>query len=351
MFVISVIFRRALPNIKLNSFRRRIHIIATPNKKQFVLTAHKLKYPVIYTKCASKPKNQIKSTCTDPIILMFAAGQRLDDYSWLTQHLSHYSDIITIGHCTTPHISNSQNSIQQYKECMTNFDTDIECVKNTLDYFEIKKANFVGISYGGVLSYLFAKQYPLRVNSMLLSSVGLYLSNECTNNIINGLKFHLKQDYKNSAKIVAKMFTNDRTLQRVLSLYFKSLFESSNVFPHQFQYHGERVLKHFSLDAFTCNINKFYDNVNSMNIHTLTICGKDDNLFPLDSLLNLTQTIQNCMSVIVNGGHLWQSHPKYMQSVFCDITTNFLTTSSDQFLDGKYINLGGLEESEMIVTI
>eukprot|EP01083_Nonionella_stella_P064308 167478_1 len=282
---------------------------------ELILSVNEYNYPVSVTNCRS---NAV-SARTPPFVLLSAAGQRLGDCDWLKHHLSQYADVISIGHCVTPHPSNSQNSIPFYKQRMKGFETEIDSIKHTMNYLQVPKANFVGISFGGILSYLFAKQYPSLVQSMVLNSVGAYFSDSGVQTILAGVQSHDNRDVKTAAKLTAETFCNDKRSQRLFSKHFQSILRSETYF-HQYRFHGERMLKYFGSEALllTQSDAKMMD----PNIRTLLVAAKSDHLFPLQSTMCLASTLGNHTMRTVDGSHFWMLE-KEKQSMFCDVLSQF----------------------------
>eukprot|EP01083_Nonionella_stella_P226050 803175_1 len=285
-----------------------------------VLNVNQFKYPVEIRKCKSV------INATKPIILLLAAGQQLNDFGWLKSYLSQYSDVITIAHTATP---NTLNSAETYKKYMKDFKMDIECIRNTLNHFHINQANIIGVSFGGVLAYLFAKKYPFMVHFMMLSSVGLYLSNQCKNAIVYYNGMENKNDYKTASKLLAETFTAQRLKQSVLTKYFFSMFTSDPVVHCQLTHHVQRVLRYFDVDKFNAN-----HHINVIDIPSLVLCAKKDILFPFHSSLYLAGSIKNVAFVTVDGDHLWQSESKDTRHMFCQHATDLFMRS--RFFDSNF---------------
>eukprot|EP01083_Nonionella_stella_P064309 167479_1 len=282
---------------------------------ELILSVNEYNYPVSVTNCRS---NAV-SARTPPFVLLSAAGQRLGDCDWLKHHLSQYADVISIGHCVTPHPSNSQNSIPFYKQRMKGFETEIDSIKHTMNYLQVPKANFVGISFGGILSYLFAKQYPSLVQSMVLNSVGAYFSDSGVQTILAGVQSHDNRDVKTAAKLTAETFCNDNKSQRIFAKHFQSIYRSETYF-HQFRLHAERTLNYFGIEAPL-----EVDESNAMvdpNVRTLVVCAESDHLFSFKSAMGLAATLGNRRIHTVDGNHFWMME-KDKQPVFCDVLSQF----------------------------
>eukprot|EP01083_Nonionella_stella_P241356 842906_1 len=281
-----------------------------PNETEHILQVNGYTYPVSLTKSNTHQQERT------PTVLLPAMGQPITEYSWLKKHLSQYNDVLTIAHTSTPHALMLENAafVQKMKPSKLDFEMDIACIKNALDHCGITNADFVGVSFGGMITGIFAKEYPLLVNSMVLSSVGLYISDNCEQSIIVGLA-HVDAggDAKTAAKMSAERFSKDPLNRRLLTKHMTKLLKC-NVYSRLYASCNRRILEYFHAQR--------YQNMNletmAPHIKKLLICAKSDDIFTLDSSLDLAETMQNCRIQKVDGCHLWMLD-KDKQDLFCHL--------------------------------
>eukprot|EP01083_Nonionella_stella_P085417 236879_1 len=284
------------------------------NETEHILQVNDYKYPVTFTKCTATSKSQ-----SLPTVLLPAMGQTITDYPWLKEYLSQFCDVITIAHTSTPHDTVRDNADYFIAENLNGFETDVQCIRHTMDYFNITKSNFLGISFGGIMISLFARQYPVFVNAMLLSSCGLYVSDYAERSMVDGLPYLYSGDHKTAAKMTAETFSNNNKLQRILVKHFTTMLKH-DAYSKQYECCLERVVKYLHHKRYQTMLNL---TVIAPNIETLLICAKSDALFPFNSSLCLAETIQNCQVEQVDGGHLWMLN-KDKQEIFCQKAGDFL---------------------------
>eukprot|EP01083_Nonionella_stella_P315179 1137632_1 len=316
--------------------RRGFSSSAQRMERRLELNIKNVKYQVLHAKCKQQYMERIK-----PIVLLPAAGQKLNQYKWFMNYLSQYSDVIIIGHCTTPN-KYMDNPIDIYKSNAKDFKVDIECIKNTLNHLKLKEANFVGISYGAICLYSFANAYPSMVNTMHLSSIGTFMSDRCAANFEKWKKCyynHSNDDhyYENLAGILSEQFADDKRKQRATTRYFLSLLKSSPNSVHQLHYFFER-----SLDK-GCGICAAEKKSNEIqNIKTELIRAESDPLYSYESVKYLQKIIGiNCNLSQVKGGHLWQHESKSSQNVFCSQVADFIvqSTTEDVVMDDVFAKI------------
>jgi GrpB-like predicted nucleotidyltransferase (UPF0157 family) len=172
-----------------------------------------------------------------------------------------------------------------------------EDLKALLDYLNIEKANFIGVSMGGSIVIEFALEHPDYVNSLILSGASL-----------NGFNITVDEASKVRSELGMSIVTRDKDFDSSVDLMLKDpMWKQSNPIAHE---HLKDMFMDTSLEWILGDIIQQANppaaqRLSEINKKTLIIVGTEDSLPILEIAGFLQANITGAEKVFINStGHL-----------------------------------------------
>jgi pimeloyl-ACP methyl ester carboxylesterase len=211
----------------------------------------------------------------NPVVFIHGAGNT--SYTWYNQlsiNLTQYYPLVVDlpGHVRSS--GEGFNEIERYSEFILSF----------IDTLRLEHVVLSGHSMGGAIALDFALKYPNRLNRLILIGTGakLRVAKEVLENTKKGFSYSY---YAYSLKTD------------------KSLFDlAEKEFPLT-----DPIVRYN--DFVACNSFSVMDKINMINVDTLVIVGRDDQLTPVKYAEFLTREIKNSkLKIIDDAGHnvMWE---------------------------------------------
>jgi pimeloyl-ACP methyl ester carboxylesterase len=180
------------------------------------------------------------------------------------------------------------------KEC--SFERHVEDLKELLDYLGIKKAKFIGTSYGGEVGMLFGATYPEYIDSMMIIT-----STARTDKVMESKALRWKDGAKSRN---SEIFVNSWLTDVYSKLYINSINNLSQIITSRltgFNYEGaERLLEAF----LRLNDLNLLERIKNFEFPVLIISAEEDNIKPKRFSEEIYKQLKNALHLTVpNSGH------------------------------------------------
>ncbi len=180
------------------------------------------------------------------------------------------------------------------KEC--SFERHVEDLKELLDYLGIKKAKFIGTSYGGEVSMLFGASYPEYVESMMIIT-----STARTDKVMESKALRWKDGAKSRS---LEIFINSWLSDVYSEGYINSINNLSQIIASRltgFNYEGaERLLEAF-LRLSELNL---LERIKNFEFPVLIISAEEDNIKPKRFSEEIYKQLKSALHLTIpNSGH------------------------------------------------
>lgn len=208
--------------------------------------------------------------------------------------------------------------LEMHKE-KRNEDLDLEkvckLIKNTLIYYKIEKAHFMGFSFSSLICLRFAILYPEKVDSLIMGG-GI-------------VKFNLRTRFLLFLAINFKRWINYMILYRFFAYIIlprKNHRKSRTIFVNEAKKLGyDEFCKWVDLIPQTKNSLAWLDEL-SDEINVLFVSGNEDHLFLKDTLRHSPKINNSRVEIIDNCGHVCsiEQYDKFNDIVFRYLNSTFV---------------------------
>uniref|UniRef100_A0A7V4KFP3 Alpha/beta hydrolase n=1 Tax=Fervidobacterium pennivorans TaxID=93466 RepID=A0A7V4KFP3_FERPE len=180
------------------------------------------------------------------------------------------------------------------EEC--SFERHVEDLKELLDYLGIKKAKFIGTSYGGEVGMLFGAKYPEYVESMMIIT-----STARIDNVMKSKALRWKDGAKSRN---SEIFVNSWLSDVYSELYINSVGNLSQIIASRltgFNYEGaERLLEAF----LRLNELNLLERIKNFEFPVLIVSAEEDNIKPKKFSEEIYKHVKNALHLTIpNSGH------------------------------------------------
>ena len=203
------------------------------------------------------------------VILHGAAGCTTMETERITHRLSSHYHVLALdfgGHGRS----------DAFKDTSFTPDFFLQNVERVFDYFSLKKAHIFGFSLGGFIALLFAATHPDRVKKLAVHAVNLFWDEQLMEKMVSRVDAtDIQQSSPELSRFLSDMHGADKWV---------SLFERSH--------------------AYSKNIPRFktrYEKAFEVSARTLVSAVHDDDLFSIDSPVNLHKRLKNSKLAVIPG--------------------------------------------------
>ena len=180
------------------------------------------------------------------------------------------------------------------KEC--SFERHVEDLKELLDYLGIKKAKFIGTSYGGEVGMLFGASYPEYVESMMIIT-----STARIDKVMESKALRWKDGAKSRSP---EIFVNSWLSDVYSEGYINSINNLSQIIASRltgFNYEGaERLLEAF----LRLNDLNLLERIKNFEFPVLIISAEEDNIKPKKFSEEIYKQLKSALHLTIpNSGH------------------------------------------------
>ncbi|MGV2876404.1 alpha/beta hydrolase [Macrococcus capreoli] len=184
-------------------------------------------------------------------------------------------------------------------------DDYVEDVLTVLDCLYIKEAHFLGFGLGGAVAATIASKYPNYVNKLILISTGIKSYYEAENEFHNRYASILRtMSRKERNKVLEEfMFHDTKTVKK----YYKRMKDTQT---------GMTEREEDAVITSTIDYNP--QKLDVIETETLIMCGKHDELVPLDEVEALASLLPaSKLSIYEKSGHglLYEQYDEFVQEV------------------------------------
>ena len=194
-------------------------------------------------------------------------------------------------------------------ECFSTEDMADDIVK-MMDILNIKSANILGISQGGMIAQQLAIKYPNRIEKLILTVTTARSNIIINDKVSKWIEYAKNKDYKS---IYIDSCKNSYS-SKFLNEYFKNYKIIVNL-------SNPKNYDRFIIQAKSCLEHNTYDELDKIKAKTLVIGASLDKIVGVDASLELANKIENCKLYIYSD----YGHAVYIEAKdFCDRILSFL---------------------------
>lgn len=214
-----------------------------------------------------------------PLVFIHGLSDNLLYWEYLANNLKNYYQIIRFdlrGHGGSE-LGNDEITM----------DTYVEDLNNLLDELKISNANLIGFSLGGSVAQEFTIKYPDKVDSLVLMS-SFYKLNDHSLEVITQFKEKLTDGF-------------DEFFDYILPLILcPDVIEANK---EELMVLKEMASSNANVDAFIKAVDvsldfNIEDEISRINVPTLVLAGKYDEIFPFESQKDLQKQIENSELIV-----------------------------------------------------
>ena len=155
-------------------------------------------------------------------------------------------------------------------------------IVSAMDVLEIKRADILGISQGGMIAECIAIHNPKKVNKLVLCVTAGRANNMISDVVTNWINLVDKKDYKNLFIDISEKSYSEDYLKKYRK-YYNILWKVAN----------PKDDRRFIIQANSCLLHNVHDDLDKIKCPTLVIGGKQDKIVGVAASIEIANQIHN----------------------------------------------------------